>query len=81
MHITIFSTAVCPNCLALKEYLDAKKLLYVEKLIDQDEAARQEMLTHSNGFMGVPFVLVEKDGGEKVTVVGFDKGKLDSIFT
>lgn len=80
MHITIFTTTVCPNCLSLKEYFDAKKLLYVEKLIDQDETARQEMLTVSNGFMGVPFVLIEKDSGEKQTVVGFDRGRLDTIF-
>ena len=53
---------------------------YKEKLIDQDEPARQEMLTISGGFMGVPFTYIEKDSGEKLTVVGFDKGKLGTIF-
>ncbi len=79
MQITIYTTTTCPYCQQLKEYLESKKLSYKEKLIDQDESARQEMLTFSGGFMGVPFIYVEKDSGEKMTVIGFDKGKLDEI--
>lgn len=80
MLITIYTTTTCPYCKLLKDYLGSKSLGYKEKLIDQDESARQEMLTISGGFMGVPFTYIEKDSGEKITVVGFDKGKLDTIF-
>ena len=79
MQITIYSTTTCPYCLLLKDYLSEKQALFVEKLIDQDEAARQEMETVSGGFLGVPFVVVTKDDGSKETVTGFDKGRLDSI--
>ena len=78
--ITIYSTTTCPYCGELKRYLEDKKLSFQEKLVDQDEAAKAEMLTLSGGFMGVPFTYIVKDNGEKVTVVGFDKGKLDSLW-
>ena len=79
MQITIYSTTTCPYCLLLKDYLSEKQVAFVEKLIDQDEAARQEMETVSGGFLGVPFIVVTKDDGSKETVTGFDKGRLDSI--
>jgi len=63
----------------LKDYFDEKGIAYLEKLIDQDEAAKEEMETVSGGFMGVPFIAIEKDDGTKETVIGFDKGKINSI--
>lgn len=63
----------------LKDYLDSKNLSFIEKLIDVDEAAREEMSKESGGFSGVPFTVITLDDGRKETVVGFDKGKLDSI--
>jgi hypothetical protein len=47
----------------------------VEKLVDQDDVARDEMMKESGGFLGVPFSVITKDDGTKVPVVGFDKGK------
>ena len=63
----------------LKDYLSEKKVSYSEKLVDQDDAAREEMMGFSGGFLGVPFTLIQKDDGSKETVVGFDKGKVDAI--
>lgn len=63
----------------LKDYLSEKKISFTEKLVDQDEQAKKEMMDESGGFLGVPFVVVEKDTGEKETVIGFDKGKLEKI--
>lgn len=62
----------------LKDYLKEKNISYEEKLIDQDDSAREEMMKVSNGFQGVPFVAIEKDGKVE-TVTGFDKGKIDTI--
>ena len=78
MNVTIYSTTTCPYCKRLKEYLDSKSVKYAEKLVDQDDAARDEMLAVSGGFQGVPFTVVEKDG-KKETIMGFDQGKVDSI--
>ena len=77
-QITIYATTTCPYCKMLKDYLGEKNIPFVEKLVDQDDAAREEMTQNSKGFLGVPFVLIDKDG-TKEGVVGFDKGKINSI--
>ncbi len=64
----------------LKDYFTAKGASYTEKLVDQDDAARDEMAKESNGFLGVPFTVVTKDDGTKENIIGFDKGKLDGLF-
>lgn len=79
MQITIYVTGGCPYCMMLKDYLNSKSISFLEKLVDQDETAKKEMLLISNGFMGVPFTVVTKDNGEKITIIGFDKGKIDEI--
>ena len=80
MQIIIYSTTTCPYCKMLKDYLAAKSLAFTEKLVDTDEAAKQEMMASSNGFLGVPFTVIMMDNGRKETVLGFDKGKLDTTF-
>lgn len=79
MQITVYSTAACPFCQMLKDYLESKNISFTEKLVDTDEAARKEMQTNSGGFLGVPFTLIVKDDGTKEAVLGFDRGKIDSI--
>jgi glutaredoxin len=79
MMITIYSTTTCPYCKALKDYLEAKGVPFVEKMVDSDEAAKEEMSKHSNGFFGVPFTLVTLGDGRQETIIGFDKGKIDSL--
>ncbi len=78
MKITIYSTATSSVAKQLKDYLDDRGISYEEKLIEQDEQARKEMMAVSGGFMGVPFVVFDKDG-EKQTVVGFDQAKIDKL--
>lgn len=80
MQITIYSTSTCPYCQKLKDYLEEKKAAYTEKLIDIDETAKTEMIGISGGFLGVPFSLITFDDGRRETVVGFDKGRFDSLF-
>lgn len=79
MQITIYSTTTCPYCQMLKKFLTEKGIAFTEKMVDTDEAARNEMTGISGGFLGVPFTVVVKDDGTKETVVGFDKGKLEAI--
>lgn len=80
MNITVYSTTTCPYCLMLKNFLKEKNITYTEKMVDQDDAAKEEMLKDSGGFMGVPFTVVSKDDGTKETIVGFDRGKINQIF-
>ncbi|EKD62574.1 MAG: Glutaredoxin [uncultured bacterium] len=79
MQITVYSTTTCPYCKMLKDYLKAKGASYQEKIVDQDEVARGEMSDKSGGFLGVPFTVIVKDDGGEEKVLGFDKGKIDSI--
>jgi len=63
----------------LKDYFDRRGVEYTEKLVDQDDQSREEMMNASGGFLGVPFTVVEKGDGMKETVVGFDRGRLNSL--
>jgi len=63
----------------LKDYLTSKNIAFAEKLVDMDETAQKEMSEVSGGFLGVPFTVVTKDDGVKENIMGFDKGKINSI--
>jgi len=63
----------------LKDYLEKNSIEFTEKLVDQDDDAREEMVSKSSGYMGVPFTLLVKDDGSEETVLGFDKGKFDQL--
>jgi glutaredoxin len=63
----------------LKSYLDEKSIVYTEKLVDQDDSAREEMTKASGGFLGVPYSIITKDDGSKEKIIGFDKGKINSV--
>ena len=73
MNITIYATTTCPFCEMLKEFLEERKFSYTVKLVDQDPSAKEEMVTRSEGYLGVPFTVVAKDDGSQVKIVGFDK--------
>ena len=79
MTVTVYYTTTCPYCKMLKDYLAEKSISFVEKLVDQDDAAKNEMIQASGGFLGVPFTIIEKDDGGQETVIGFDKGKLNEM--
>jgi glutaredoxin 3 len=79
MQVTVYSTTTCPYCQMVKDYLSQKGVGFVEKRVDQDEEAKGQMLEDSGGFLGVPFTVIIKDDGSKVTVIGFDKSKLDEV--
>lgn len=79
MTITVYSTTTCPYCKMLKDFLTQSSVNYVEKMVDVDENAKNEMSKESGGFLGVPFTLIVKDDGTKETVLGFDQGKLRTV--
>lgn len=79
MKVTIYTTTACPYCKMLKDYFDESGISYEEKMVDNDEEARALMVKDSNGFMGVPFTVVVKENGEKESIVGFDKEKINRV--
>lgn len=79
--IEIYSTAMCPYCVAAKRLLDARGLDFHEMRIDADAAARREMLQRAPGARTVPQIFING-----VHVGGFDdlaaaerSGKLDKL--
>jgi glutaredoxin 3 len=56
--IEIYSTAICPYCIAAKNLLKAKGLSWREIRIDTDPAARTAMLERSAGRRTVPQIFI-----------------------
>ena len=75
--ITIYTTKTCPFCKMERDYLDSCGIKYEEVFVDHDMAKAQEMIKLS-GQMGVPFTVIEKENGEKVEILGFDKAQINS---
>lgn len=71
-RIKIFTTDTCPHCQSVKEYLTSKGFVYIEKNVQKDKEARQELI--KKGYRGVPIIVIN---GEDV--IGFDKEKLDKL--
>ena len=79
MQIIIYTTTTCPYCKMLKDYLANKEVTFIEKLVDNDEVAKEEMMKKSGGYLGVPFSVIAKDNGEEIRVVGFDRMKFEEV--
>lgn len=77
MTVTVYSTPTCPYCDMAKQYFDAHNVAYTSYDVSADQAKAEEMVKKS-GQMGVPVIVLEKDGQEEI-VVGFDQGKLQSL--
>ncbi len=73
MEIKVYSTPVCPYCVALKNFLKEHNFVFEEFDLSQDRKAAQEMI-EKTGQMGVP--VIEIDGQ---IVIGFDREKISKI--
>ena len=70
--VIVYSTPSCAFCKTEKQWLDSIGVQYVSKDIEQDPAAKEELLNKLNGeFRGVPTTDI---AGE--VIVGFDRVKL-----
>ncbi|MDQ2084951.1 Uxx-star family glutaredoxin-like (seleno)protein [Herbivorax sp. ANBcel31] len=75
MDVKIYSTPTCPYCIQVKKYLESKNVQFQEFDVSKDRDAASEMINKS-GQRGVPVIDV---GGE--IIIGFDKGKIDSLIS
>lgn len=66
-RIEIYSTAVCPYCVAAKNFLAERGQRWEEYRVDRDPARREEMLVRSNQRRTVPQIFIDD-----VHVGGFD---------
>jgi glutaredoxin 3 len=79
VNIIIYTTATCPYCQMLEDFLKSKNISFTKKLVDQDDDAQKEMMSESDGFLGVPFTVITKTDGVKEKVIGFDQGRFNDI--
>ena len=66
-NIKVYSTATCPYCLSLKEFLKSKNIAFDNVDVGANRDAAKEMIKKS-GQMGVPVIDIEGK-----IIVGFDK--------
>lgn len=67
--VIVYTTDWCPYCKQAKKYLESKGVEVVEKNIEEDNSAREELLEKAGGvFQGVPMIDIN---GE--ILYGFDK--------
>ena len=73
-NVTIYSTTWCAFCTTEKQWLDKMGVKYAVKNIEEDEAAKEELLAKLDGnFQGVPTTDI---GGEMI--VGFNRPALQA---
>lgn len=79
--IEVYSTAVCPYCVAAKNFLKAKGLSWEEVRVDTDPAQRERMLQRSSGHRTVPQIFVNDQfvGGYDDLVAADRSGKLAQL--
>lgn len=75
--VIIYSTTWCAFCKTEKQYLDKKGVAYIEKDVEEDKAAYEELMSKNGGmFQGVPVTDIAGD-----LVLGFDRHKIDELIT
>lgn len=72
-QIIIYSTNWCAYCKMAKQYLEGLNVDVIDKNIEDDEAARDELMKKIDGnFRGVPVI----DAGGQI-ILGFDRPAID----
>jgi glutaredoxin 3 len=80
-RIEMYTTAICPYCVAAKNVLKSKGLEYSEIRIDIDAGKREEMLTRSGGRRTVPQIFINGElvGGHDDLVAADRSGRLAQL--
>ena len=76
--IIIYSSSICPYCIAAKNLLNQENLNFKEVLVDGDKNLRKKMIEISSGAVTVPQIFFGKThiGGYEDLKNIFDKGLL-----
>ncbi|TAL85546.1 MAG: glutaredoxin 3 [Rhodanobacter sp.] len=79
--IEVYSTAVCPYCVAAKNLLKARGLEWTEVRIDTDAVQRDTMLARSGGRRTVPQIFINEQhvGGYDELLAADRSGKLKQM--
>lgn len=75
MDITVYSTSSCAICHSLMKWLESKGVAYTNIITDEVPDGIEQLLSVSDGAIGVPFTTIKKDDGSVVKISGFDQSK------
>ena len=80
-EITLYTTAICPYCVAAKNFLKSKGQVWTEVRIDLDFSQRQAMIAKTNR-TSVPQIFVGEThvGGYDDMIALHRAGKLEPLF-
>ncbi len=73
MPVTVYSTNTCPYCDLAKNWLKENKVSFIEKNVQEDDDAAEEMISKS-GQTGVPVLDIN---GE--ILVGYNPNKMKQL--
>ena len=74
MNVIVFSTTNCGICHAVMQWLDKQGVSYINKVVDEDQAAMDNFMELNEGMIGTPLTVIENRS--KVTkIAGFDQPK------
>ncbi len=81
VSVEMYTTAICPYCVAAKNLLKQKGFDYTEIRIDTDAQGREAMLTRTGGRRSVPQIFINDThiGGFDDLVAADRSGKLAEI--
>lgn len=71
-RIVLYSVSWCPHCKAAKEYLTKNDIPFINRDVEVDDAAMED-LTKKYKSQGVPLFVI---GNDQVILKGFDQQKL-----
>jgi glutaredoxin 3 len=57
-EITVYTTSVCPYCIAAKRLLGQRNLPFKEVNLERDPALRQKLSEENNGYRTVPMIFI-----------------------
>lgn len=77
----IYTSAICPYCVAAKNFLKNRGVEYSEVRVDREPGKREEMLARSAGLRTVPQIFVNgvHVGGYDELVAADRSGKLRQL--
>lgn len=80
-RVQIYTTAICPYCVAAKNFLKQRGFEYEEIRVDLDLARRDEMLSRSLGRRTVPQIFIDDAhvGGYDDLVAADRAGRLNGF--
>src|ERR1043165_9870873 len=75
--VIIYSTTWCGFCKMAKDYFDKKGITYIDKDVERDQDAYNELMHKVQGnYMGVP--VIDIDGQ---IILGFDRPRIDTALS